>query len=253
MSQKHKDEESDVKSDHPLGWDDGETLYVTGDEGSGEMDTELASVDEMLAVAGVDGEEVDGEQAEEDLESLNERIRARLPDVAFLTDDGHLGAENNRSKEGKNYLNEKRQRVLKKLDEGKSASQIYKNAEFTDSYVYRTRDVFSFLLEDEFLRKVFIKDDGEYSHLYEIDTEEATTAEEHQEEIRMEEAVSLEEAKEMAEGAYQKGLEEGKENASPEPESVDLVFDEDEWWDIMKTLLNNGEEELARRITSEIL
>lgn len=268
MSKGHKDEGGSGDSDHPLGWNSGETLYVTGDDGTGEVQTELGSVDEMLEIAGVASKEMNGtarplgelggEVAQEELKSLDERIRERLPDDAFLTDDGRLGAENNRSSQGTDYLNGKRRWVLKKMDAGKSPSEIYKNAEFTDSYIYRTRSVFGFLLEDDLLREVFIEDGGEYAPTHEASSEEEVkvTPEEHQEakeEAHAEATVPLEEAKKMAENAYQNGLEEGKEQASPESESVDSVFNEDEWWDVMKTLLNNGEEELARRITSKIL
>lgn len=259
MSKGHKDEEGSESSDHPLGWNDGETLYVTGDNSEGEMNTELGSVDEMLEVTGVQSKSEEsarmvGEVAQAEPENLGERIRTRLPDDAFLTDDGRLGAENNRSSDGTAFLNGKRRWVLKKLADGKSPSQIYKNSNFSDSYVYRSRDVFGFLLEDDLLREVFIDDGGEYAPTYE--TEDKKSSEEHQEAkeaAHAEQVVPLEEAKEMAEEAYQNGLEEGEAQASPEPESVDSVFDEDEWWDIMKTLVNNDEDELARRITSEIL
>lgn len=233
-----------------IGDENGVTIYATSPDDSGGVSYDgPESVNELLQVAGV--KQIDDE----------EDIRERLPEDAELLDDGRLRAKNNRDYGGWDYLNGKRRFILQKIAEGMEPMRVVENYDFAQSYIYRTKIVFGFLVEDAILRGAFIESGGKFAPTYDPDEEEdeeeeSMSPEEHQEEKEEqleEQTIPVEEAREMAEEAYQNGLEEGREEASaPEPEPDTELFNGDEWWDIMKTLMENGQDEYARRIASEI-
>lgn len=194
---------------------------------------EADSPDEMLEIAGIGDD------------CYDEKIIDRLPAKADLLDDGRLRAKNNRDGHNYDFLNQNRRAILQRLDDGDSPLEVAEELDFNDSFVYRTRAVFNFLLEDSFLKEKFVDDGGEYAPAF--DPKEETEEEEE------EETVPIEEAREMAEKAYENGLEEGKEQTPDEGEKSDTaLFTGEEWWEIMKALMENGEEEYARRVADEI-
>lgn len=233
-----------------IGDENGVTVEATSPDDTGDVSYDgPESADELLQIAGV--KQIDDEEG----------IRERLPEDAELLDDGRLRAKNNRNYGGWDYLNGKRRFILQKIAEGMEPMRIVENYDFAQSYIYRTKIVFGFLVEDAILRGAFIEDGGKFAPTYDPtedeEEEESMTPEEHQEEKEEEleeQTIPVEEAREMAEEAYQNGLEDGRDDeaSAPEPESDTTLFDGDEWWEIMKALMESGEEEYARRIASEI-
>ena len=236
--------ETEENSYPTIGSENGVTVAGTSPDDFGNVDfggTE--SSDELLEIGGF-----------KEL-SYREKVERALPEKAELLDNDRLKVRNNREKTGYDRLNKKRRAILRRLDDGEEPLDIVDSLGFNDSYVYRARSVFGFLLEDELLKEAFIDDGGEFAPTYnpkeeeEESEEEKMSPEEYAETKRQmneEQTIPVEEAREMAEEAYQNGLEDAEEGES------DSFFDGDEWWEIMKALMEAGKDDYARRIASEI-
>lgn len=290
-----------------VGQQNGEAVYGRG-KGETEGSVEYggaSSADELLEVAGIKERkemtrplgQLGGEVAEEEVKTYEERVRERLPDDAELLSDGSLRVESSRrNKENHSFLNQNRRAILKKLEADLEPMDVEEELGFNNSFIYRTRAEFGFLLEDDLLKEAFIEDGGRYAPTYspdeekeseepqggeleekveegeigeseeEMDTEEEDTTTEEPEFATDEElsygeyqeqldnlaqgqAVEANTVADMMEAAYKAGERVGRNDA--QEDNTDL-FDGDEWWEIMKTLMDNGEEEYARRIASEI-
>lgn len=271
----------------------GETVDVVDSEGGSVLFDGPEDADELLEIAGVKTKEemkrplgeLGGEVEESELdpegkhpwgdESYEERVREALPEKAELTEGGKLRAENNRSNSARqgshDIFNGKRRYILKRLDEGDEPVEILEDTEFSDSYIYRVRGVFGFILEDNLLKNAFLYDGGEFAPAHEPEEIEATSTdgeeemeiEEEPEEDTSEELtgseaeVNTKDLADIIDHYYEKGREEGREEVLEELEDEDDgseadLFDSDEWWDLMKTLMEHGEDEYARRIASAI-
>lgn len=189
--------------------------------------------------------------------NLEDRILERLPEEADLFEDGSLRAESSRDDTDYDFLNQNRRAILQRLDDGMAPLDIVDGLGLSDSFVYRTRSVFNFLIEDSLLKEEFVDSGGKFAPTYDPqkEEEEETMGKLQQKdgEGEQEEMVPADEAREMAEEAYQNGLKEaGNDGSEPDEEPDTDLFSGDEWWDIMKTLMDNGEEVKARRIASEI-
>lgn len=279
----------------------GKTVEVVDDEEGSVSFEEGESVEELLQVAGIKesqtmatplgelGEDVPEEKLQEfnledELEDV--QIRKRLPEKAELTEENRLRAESARGSGRGNYdyLNGRRRFVLLKLSEGMTPTEIIEEYGITDSYVYRARKAFSFLLENDFLKSVFLKEDGKYApplayptEMEEEEMEELTKEEDTEEEeveelgdiVEIEESELDEEVEEAIETIkgdenealqqvlhqmYEAGKVEGKVEAIKELEKKeeDSLFSPEEWWEVMEALIHNGKREFAQRIIENV-
>lgn len=257
-----------------IGKGPGKTVDAVGDEtGSLQFEGEEAVLKDAGLIQDTKMEKPLGElggqvSAEENqLQTQKELIREALPEKAELLDDGRLRAESSRDNGRFDYLNGRRRFILGKLDEGLNPMDIVREFGFPDSYVYRARDVFGFLLKSPILFENFVESGGRYAPAYDPTEEGETTSEPQEtveEEIEKEDVEEIDLTKtdfsdDVLERVYQVGKIEGKAEAVKELEQIEEetgtdepLFTTDEWWDLMKTLMEHGEEGYARRIASEI-
>lgn len=207
----------------------------------GEMNTDQTPEDDEdeLAVDHI-------EPVELDREGVRERVEQRLPAHARLRDNGELwvDAEDSSFQCDTVKLNQTRRAILKWLAEGKSGREVAEKVDVYNSYVYRVRSAFNFLLEDDVLYQAFIESGGEFAPAYV--PEEASD----EDDVEGTEDVETDVALDM----FERGYDAGQRDALREADGGDAsaMFDGDEWWEIMKVLMEHGEDEYARRIASEI-
>lgn len=295
------------KNGYPtVGQRNGETIEGTSPDDHGTVSfEEPRDTEQLLEIADIQttddnmiqplGELAGGVQ-EDELKPLKERVADRLPAEAELyepsehssREDGvYVRAKSPRKTHEWDYLNGRRRAILGRLNDGRKPLDVVAEFGIPDSYVYRTRSTFGFLLDDPLLRETFIEEGGEYAPEY--DPEETTETDEAADEEEETDScfVKFTGKGKRAENPIDNGEEEEKptlaelfgpkesEGADPvelggkvQQEAEELVeameeaeeeeaddrglFSGDEWWDVMKTLMDAGEDEYARRIAAEV-
>lgn len=211
----------------------GETIDVFGDEqgkfsfeGEEEVlkDAGLIPDNNMASPLGELGEKAPAMRIVDGEEGVREVVRQELPDHAELLDDGRLRAKNNRSYGGFDYFNGRRRFILQKLDGGMDPLPISEEYGITDSYVYRTRSVFGFILEDDFLKDVFLADEGTFAPTYDPSESEASDAEGESETV--EDVIDDVSEEDWEDSAVEAALEHAEN-----PEDLDFELDLTEYDD----------------------
>lgn len=181
---------------------------------------------------------------------LRREIDKRLPVDAELLDDGRLRVPNQRNNGTYHYLNGKRREILKRLDRGVAPLDVAEQMDLNNSYVYRARSAFDFLLCDSLLKEVFVEDGGRFAPEY---VEEKDAEEEAEESTSLGDLFAVDDGDDEEEDSEMViRSEKARESPIDTSPSVYDLFDGDEWWDLMKFLLKNGREGQARQIAANI-
>lgn len=223
-----------------VGKESGRTVDATSPDEHGKIQYDgPEDVDQLFEAAGIGGAKKEEEEEQlfevENWGTVEENVRARLPEQAHL--DGEVLKVPTPRNDGSGfaYLNENRSAVLQALNDGEEPLDIAEALDLNNSYVYRTRMAFDFLLEDPILCYAFVEDGGHYRV---SDNESATDVREQAKDAAVEESIEAVEA-----------LSETQDDAGDDDTSS--LFDGDEWWKIVVTLIEADREDYARRIASE--